>query len=295
MARYQGSPVRRLALPFKGWAQRFAFGLLVAAAVGLMILGKAESRFVETLRVTVIDVTAPVLDVLSHPAATVAAVIDEFRALTDLRGENARLHEENLRLRQWHAVAQKLTQENVAYKALLNFVDDPRPSFITARVIGDAGGAFVRTVLLNAGTGDGVRVGQAVTNADGLVGRVVEAGNRSSRILLLSDLNSRVPVVIESTRVPAILAGDNSDNPRLSFLPRNAAVEPGQRVVTSGHGGMLPPGVPVGEVVAVAADGVIRVRPYVDWHSLEYMVVLDFTLPGVLPSTSLAGPAGPLP
>jgi len=294
MAQFQGSSVRRLALPIKGWVQRFAFGLLIAAAVGLMILGKAESRFVETLRVTVTDVTAPVLEVLSHPAAAMASAVEEFRELVHLRSENSRLREENLRLRQWHAVAQKLQQENVAYKSLLNIVDDPRPAFITARVIGDAGGAYVRTVLLNAGTGEGVRVGQAVTNADGLVGRVVEAGNRSARILLLTDLNSRVPVVIESTRVPAILAGDNSDNPRLSYLPRNASVSPGQRVVTSGHGGMLPPGLPVGEVVEMA-DGVIRVRPFVDWHSLEYMRVLDFTLPGVLPSTSLAGPAGPLP
>jgi rod shape-determining protein MreC len=294
MAQFEGSSVRRLALPVKGWVQRFAFGLLIATAVGLMILGKAESRFVETLRVTVTDVTAPVLEVLSHPATTMASMVEEFRELVHLRGENARLREENLRLRQWHAVAQKLQQENVAYESLLNFVDDPLPAFITARVIGDAGGAYVRTVLLNAGTGDGVRVGQAVTNADGLVGRVVEAGNRSARILLMTDLNSRVPVVIESTRVPAILAGDNSDHPRLSYLPRNASVLPGQRVVTSGHGGMLPPGLPVGEVVEIV-DGVIRVRPFVDWHSLEYMRVLDFTLPGVLPSTSLAGPAGPLP
>ena len=294
MAQLQGSAARRLTLPVKGWVQRFAFALLIAAAVGLMILGKIESRFVETLRVTVTDVAAPVLEVLSHPAATMASAVEEFRKLIHLQGENVRLREENLRLRQWHAVAQKLQQENAAYKSLLNFVDDPRPVFITARVIGDAGGAYVRTVLLNAGTGDGVRVGQAVTNADGLVGRVVEAGNHSARILLLTDLNSRVPVVIESTRVPAILAGDNSNNPRLSYLPRNASVSPGQRVVTSGHGGMLPPGLPVGEVVAVV-DGVIRVRPLVDWHSLEYMRVLDFTLPGVLPSTSLAGPAGPLP
>lgn len=294
MAQFQGSSVRRLTLPVKGWVQRFAFGLLIAAAVGLMILGKAESSFVETLRVTVTDVTVPVLEVLSHPAATMASAVEEFRKLAHLQGENVRLREENLRLRQWHAVAQKLQQENAAYKSLLNFVDDPRPAFITARVIGDAGGAYVRTVLLNAGTGDGVRVGQAVTNADGLVGRVVEAGNHSARILLLTDLNSRVPVVIESTRVPAILAGDNSDNPRLSYLPRNASVLPGQRVVTSGHGGMLPPGLPVGEVVAVV-DGVIRVRPFIDWHSLEYIRVLDFTLPGVLPSTSLASPAGPLP
>ena len=157
----------------------------------------------------------------------------------------------------------------------------------------DAGGAFVRTVLLNAGTDDGVAVGQAAVNAEGLVGRVVEVGRRSARILLLTDLNSRVPVVVERSRVPAILAGDNSDHPRLSFTPVNAVFEPGDRIVTSGHGGMLPPGLPIGEVISTVG-GVARVRPYVDWTALEYLRVLDFTLPGVLPATRAAGPAGPL-
>ncbi len=292
--RYRGPSVRRLALPFKGWVQRFAFALLVSAAVGMMVLGKVDSQYAERLRVTITDAVAPALEALSQPSATLAAMIDEMRALADLRGENERLRADNARLLQWQAVARSLEQENLAYKQILNHVDDPRPAFITARVIGDAGGAFVRTVLLNAGTDDGVRVGQAAVNAEGLVGRVVEAGRRSARILLLTDLNSRIPVVVEQTRVPVILAGDNSDHPRLSFAPVNAEFEPGERIVTSGHGGMLPPGLPVGEI-ASTIDGVARVRPYANWSSLEYVRVLDFTLPGVLPTTRTAGPAGLLP
>ncbi len=292
--RYRGASVRRLALPFKGWVQRFAFALLVSASVGMMVLGKVDSQYAERLRVTITDAVAPALEALSQPSATLAAMIDEMRALADLRGENERLRADNARLLQWQAVARSLEQENLAYKQILNHVDDPRPAFITARVIGDAGGAFVRTVLLNAGTDDGVRVGQAAVNAEGLVGRVVEAGRRSARILLLTDLNSRIPVVVEQTRVPVILAGDNSDHPRLSFAPVNAEFEPGERIVTSGHGGMLPPGLPVGEI-ASTIDGVARVRPYANWSSLEYVRVLDFTLPGVLPTTRTAGPAGLLP
>ena len=286
--------MRRLALPVKGWVQRFAFVLFIGAALGLMILGKTETRLIERLRVTITDLAAPVLEVLSHPAVAFTSAAEEMRQLIDLHGENQRLRAENTRLRRWHAVAQTLEQENIAYKELLNFVDDPHPAFITARVIGDAGGAFVRTVLLNAGSGDGVRDGQAVINADGLVGRVVETGQRTARILLLTDLNSRIPVVVEQTRVPAILAGDNSDEPRLAYLPVNAVIKPGERIVTSGHGGMLPPGLPVGVVTAMV-DGVARVRPFVDWHTLEYMRVLDFTLPGVLPATRIAEPAGALP
>ncbi|MFP6730421.1 MAG: rod shape-determining protein MreC [Alphaproteobacteria bacterium] len=286
--------MRRLALPVTGWVQRFAFALLVSASVGMLVLGRIDSTFVERLRVGITDSVAPVLEVLSQPSATAAAIVEDMRTLADLRGENERLRAVNERLLRWQAVARTLEQENLAYKELLNLVEDPRPAFITARVIGDAGGAFVRTVLLNAGTDDGVAVGQAAVNAEGLVGRVVEVGRRSARILLLTDLNSRIPVVVEQSRVPAILAGDNSDHPRLSFTPVNAVFEPGDRIVTSGHGGMLPPGLPLGEVISTVG-GVARVRPYVDWTALEYLRVLDFTLPGVLPATRTAGPAGPLP
>ena len=184
-------------MPVTGWVQRFSFALLVAASIGMLVLGRIESNFVERLRVGVTDTVAPVLEALSQPSATVAAIVEDMRSLADLHGENERLRTVNERLLQWQAVARTLEQENLAYKELLNLVDDPHPAFITARVIGDAGGAFVRTVLLNAGTDDGVRVGQAAVNAEGLVGRVVEAGRRRTGILLLPDRNSRIPVGME--------------------------------------------------------------------------------------------------
>ncbi len=282
--------MRRLTAPFKGWVQRFALGLLVAAAIGLMILGKTGAPIVERLRLTISDTVVPVLDALSRPVASARAVIDEVRGLVNLRSENARLQSENERLRHWQVVARKLDQENTAIRGLLAFAADPRPAFITARVVADSGGAFVRTALINVGADRGVRNGQAVIDGGGLVGRVVERGSLSARVLLLTDLNSRVPVVVELTRVRAILAGDNTDLPRLTFLPDDAGVVPGDRIVTSGHGGALPPGLPVGVVTAVD-EGVVRVQPFVDWHRLEYVRVLDYALLGALPSTRPAGRA----
>ncbi len=282
-------------MPVKGWIQRFALVLLVVVAVGLMILGKAGSPVVERLRMTITDAVAPVLDVMSRPVTTVAHAVEEGRQLLYLRSENARLRKENERLHHWQVVARRLEQENAALRELLNFAGEPRPTFITARVIADSGGAFVRTRLLNAGARDGVHDGQAVVNSDGLVGRVVETGERSARTLLLTDFNARIPVVVSSARVPAIVAGDNTDRPRLNFLPDNAQVAAGDRVVTSGRGGMLPPGLPVGVVIGGVKNGVVRVEPFVDWHRLEYVRVIDYVLPGVLPQTRPAGRAGRLP
>ena len=125
-----------------------------------------------------------------------------------------------------------------------------------------------------------MRKGQAVISADGLVGRIAEAGQRSSRVLLLTDLNSRIPVLLESSRYRAVLAGNNTDRPGIEFLPVDAQVSPGDRVVTSGHGGLFPPGQPIG-VVSSVNDAVARVQPFIEWSRLEYVSVLRYDMPSI--------------
>jgi rod shape-determining protein MreC len=136
----------------------------------------------------------------------------------------------------------------------------------------------VKTLLVNAGQREGVKKGQAVVTGDGLAGRIVEIGSKSARVLLLTDLNSRVPVIVETSRYRGILAGDNTDRPRLIFLPANAKTSNGQRVVTSGHGGVFPPGLPIGTISAVG-DGDIRIQPFADWERVEYLSVLLYEIP----------------
>jgi rod shape-determining protein MreC len=269
-------------------AQRFAFLTLVLASFALMLLGKADTILVERLRVFVDDGLAPVLEVMSRPAAAIASVVNAIHDLAALRAENVRLTEENARLLHWQAVARELDNENRSLKAQLNYLPDPDAAFITARVIGDTGGAFVHSMLLNVGSRDGVRKGQAVIAGENLVGRIAEVGDRSARILLLTDINSHIPVVIEGSRAKAILSGDNSDRARLNYMSPNSSAAPGNRVVTSGHGGAFPPGLPVG-VIASSQDGVMRVEPFVHRYQLEYVTVVDYGLPGVLPSDQSEG------
>jgi rod shape-determining protein MreC len=265
----------------KSLAQRFAYMGLVGGAFALMLLGRADTLMIERLRVQVTDAIAPILDAMSRPAATVVRAADEVRELLDIRGENARLREERERLLQWQTVARRLQADNAGLRSLLNYNPVENAGFVTARVIADTGGAFAHSVVLNAGTRDGVKKDQAVVNGNGLVGRVIAVGGRSARVLLLTDLNSHVPILIESTNTPAILAGDNSNRPRLVHLPQGAVVAPGDRIVTSGHGGILPPRLPIGVVVAVN-DGAIVVEPFVDRSRLEFVRAVDFT-PSLLP------------
>jgi rod shape-determining protein MreC len=281
-------------MPLKVLVQRFAFILLVGATVTMMIVDRVEPKATERLRVVVTDITAPILEFFSEPAAGVASLAERVDVFFSVYGENERLRLENERLLKWQAVARQVEHENLELRDMLNVVADPRASFISGRVIADSGGAFVRTVLINAGTGDGVAGGQAVVNGDGLVGRIVEAGSRSARVLLLTDLNSRIPVVIESSRERAILSGDNSQHAHLAFLDEKAAIKEGDRVVTSGHGGMFPPGIPIGTVSRVTDGGGV-VEPFADWDRLEFVSVLNYVVPGVLPSTRRAGRVEKLP
>ncbi len=271
--RLRRGDTRREAIPIRVAAQRFALLLLAGAAVTLMLLDKSDTRAVERFRAVVLDAASPVLDVLSQPAIAISRIMEEIKFLARLREENARLREENARLLHWRAAALRLRQQHVGLTALLDARADPSSTFVSARVIGDSGGPFVRTVLLNAGGRDGIVGGQAAINGDGLVGRVTETGLRSSRILLITDLNSRIPVVVEPSRDRGVLEGDNSNVPTIGYLPAGARTNPGDRVVTSGHGGLFPAELPVGVVTSVA-DGVAHVQPFVQFHRLDYVRVV---------------------
>jgi len=273
--------VVRLASPLKALAQRFGFLLLVAATFGVMLLGKADTLLVERLRISVADGLAPVLETVSEPVQAFDRAVVEFRQMAELRQINADLRAENERLLAWHHRARQLEAENAGLRDILNVAPEPGTRFVTARVIGDTGSAFVRSVLVAAGADDGIVKGNAALAGEGLAGRVADVGDRVARVLLVTDLNSRIPIAVGPGGERGVLAGDNSAEPRLLYLPPGHEVKPGDRVVTSGHGGVFPQGLPVGLVSSVGEQG-IRVRPYVDWRSLDYLKLVDYELPGLI-------------
>ena len=280
-------------MPGRVFTHRFAYAIMALAAITLMIVSQAEPRLVETLRVGVADAVSPVFSFFSRPAATIADGVDEFQGMLAVHARNERLEHDNDRLRKWRAVAEQLGYENDVFRRLLKVVPDQRARFVTARVIADSSGPFIHMVLVNAGASHGVRKGQAVVNFDGLVGRVLEAGEHTARVLLLTDLNSRIPVVLEESRDRTILRGDNSPHPYLAFLATDARVKPGDRIVTSGEGGLFPPALDVGIVSSVDKDRA-TVQPLMVWERLDYVTILDYVVPGVFPETRRAARTGSL-
>jgi rod shape-determining protein MreC len=277
--------------PLKSVLQRFAFSALLVMSVAIIVVGKADLAFVERLRTGTADVMAPVLGVLSQPVAAVSSLVGRVRDMADVYRENDRLRAENTTLLQWQQVARRLESENHELRGLTQYQPSAATWYVTGRVIGTAGGAYSRSFLIDRGSVDGVTKGQAAASGSGLVGRIAEVGERASRILLLTDLNSRIPVTLQDSHERAILAGDNSDRPMLVYLSPTAKPQIGEQIVTSGDGGVFPPGIPVGVISSTGSQP--RVIPMTDLSTIDYVRIVDFGLSGVLPQSAVPAPKAP--
>jgi rod shape-determining protein MreC len=224
-------------------------------------------------------VLAPVGDVLAAPGRWTGAGVDTVRDYFGAASENRQLKAELKEMRQWRDVAIALKDENERYRTLLGLKTDPPIPMVAARIVTDSRGPFADTRLANSGTERGVKAGNPVMSENGLVGRVIGVTDGASRVLLLTDIASRTPVMIDRTNARAILTGDGGPNPRLDYLRGRDPLREGDRVLTSGDGGVLPRGLPVGTAVK-GLDGRWRVVLASDRAAIDFVRILlfqDFT------------------
>ncbi len=281
----------RLSIPVRQALARLTLPVLIAAAFGLMLLGKADTVMAERAHMVLADTLAPIYGLLAEPLARLRDAADSIGLVLAQAGENVRLQKENEQLRKWQAIALALDAENTTLKANLHWIPDPQPSFVTARVVADASGVYARAVLLSAGPNHGIIKGQIALDDRGLVGRVTEVGARSVRVLLLTDLNSRIPVILEGSHSRAILTGTNGTRPRLAYWTEDVQPIEGERVVTSAEANAFPAGLPVG-TVHYNSQHVPEVEPAARLDQLEIVRLFDYGIRSVLPpEASIARPA----
>ncbi|HWD26200.1 MAG TPA: rod shape-determining protein MreC [Rhizomicrobium sp.] len=286
----------------RGGAQ-LPIALLAAFAIALILIGKAQSNLFDRARANVTDWAAPALQVVRQPLAGLDRWLGSIGNIFDVYQENLRLKDENARLRQWQNAAVVLDGRVKRYQLLLHAVPDPTLSSVLAQVIGRSNRPFLQTMILDAGKAQGVKPGQAVIDQRGMIGRIFLAGDHTAWVILLTDLNSRIPVTIEPGNIQAILTGDNSSAPQLDLLAQNIVLKPGMQVVTSGDGGLLPPGLAVGTVVLDSGGG-YRIALLADASSSQDVNIVDFKLkqeqppdvkPQDLPATAAGLPPAPPP
>lgn len=259
---------------------RFAPTLTIACvvvAIVLAFLDRPDARIqpLANLRAGFNDMAAPVLELAARPLRGFANTGPWWRTQLALAEENRELRLQVSELRAWRDVALAGQERNARYREALNLQGPDTGERITAWTVADRSNAFVRSRLVGAGAEAGVRPGYPAVNVYGLVGRIVDVGRSSSRILLLTDLNSRVAVMADRSNARALLLGDNTGQPRLEYLSREPDLIEGDRIVTSGDDNVLPRGLPVGQAFR-DSEGRWRVALYSDAAPLDLVWIWPF-------------------
>lgn len=259
---------------------RFSRTLFIALLVlsgALIAFDRPDSRSAgfASFRSGFTDIAAPVLELAAQPVRGLKNIGPYFHRQRELAEENARLRQQLVEARYWEDLAYRQRDRIEVYEAALDIDTPATRDRIGAWTVSDPEGPFVRARLIGRGRDAGVDDGYPVINLYGLVGRVFETGRRSARILLLTDLNSRIPVMADRSNARAILIGDNSAFPRLEYVGRDADIRAGDRIVSSGDDGILPRGLPVGEAVE-ARDGSWRVQLYSDQAPVDFVWVWPY-------------------
>lgn len=274
-----------------GPIRRLLVGILVFALLGIFLVWRIDSPRVERFRLAVIDRVVPSFDWAMAPVTGMANLISDFQSYQQLAAQNGDLRRELQQMKAWKEAALQLEQENAKLLGLNNVRLDPELTYITGVVLTDSGSPFRQSVLLNVGARDGLVDGWPTMDGIGLVGRISGMGEKTARVILLTDTSSRIPITIQPSGQRAILGGDNTLNPPIEFLENADLVRPGDRVVTSGDGGVFPADLLVGQV-ALGNDRRLRVRLSADYERLEFLRVLrSHPNDGITDPGSLLAPA----
>jgi rod shape-determining protein MreC len=252
---------------------RLMLGALTVMLLGLFLLWRIDNPRIERLRMEITDRVIPNFSAVTAPVTSAVNILRSARSYSRIYQQNQELRRELHQMKAWKEAALQREQENARLLDLNNVRLDPKFTKITGVVLADSGSPFRQTVLLNVGRRDGIVDGWAAIDGIGLVGRIAGVGERTSRVILLTDTSSRIAVSIESNGQRAMIVGDNTSRPPLEFLEAPETVRPGDRVVTSGDGGVFPSGLLVGQVTQTQS-GRLRVRLAADIQRLEFLRVL---------------------
>lgn len=261
-------------------AQSWSLGLLVAGVVlaaAMLMLEKAKPELVSPVRGVLLDVTAPLSKLLAAPKRGISSASDAIHDLFYVYEENQRLKEENATLLSWQAKAHQYVKENEQLRGLLRVVPEGQHYFISARMVPAFGQELRKVALIGAGSEEGVKKDLAVITAQGLIGRVIEAGKHNAQVLLVKDVNANIPVMSERSGYKAIITGDPKHSAlKLDLVDRLDDLQVGDRLVTSGDGGMIPPGIPVASITSINGTTILA-APLADIDRALMATIINYT------------------
>ncbi|MDF2141296.1 rod shape-determining protein MreC [Paenirhodobacter sp. CAU 1674] len=258
---------------YAGPLRRIAIAALAIVLALTFLIWRIDSPRVERFRAGFVDRFVPTFDWAMVPVTKVLDMVGGFQSYARIYEQNQELRRELQQMKAWKEAAVQLEQQNAKLLSQNNVRLDPKLTSVSGVVLADSGSPFRQSVLLNVGSRDGIVDGWATMDGLGLVGRISGVGRSTSRVVLLTDSSSRIPVIIQPSGQRAILTGDNAPFPLVDFLESPEQVRPGDRVISSGDGGVFPAGLLVGQILQ-GQDRRLRVRLSADYERLNFLRVL---------------------
>jgi rod shape-determining protein MreC len=258
---------------FRRIVRRVLVSVLLIVTFLTFLIWRIDNPRAERFRMAVIDKVIPPLESVLAPVAHFSNMIYDAQSYSRIYMQNQELRRELQQMKAWKEAAIQLEQKNAKLLDLNNVKLNPKLTFTTGVVLTDSGSPFRQSALINIGRNDGIVDGWAAMDGLGLVGRISGVGKNSARVLFLTDRSSRIPVEVTPSGQKAILTGDNTPLPPLEFIDSVDQIRAGDRVITTGDGGVFPPGLLTGTVF-LSSDGRLRVRLAADYRRLEFLRVI---------------------
>ncbi|MBR3675581.1 MAG: rod shape-determining protein MreC [Alphaproteobacteria bacterium] len=260
----------------KVWLRRIFIAFLFFCSIIFLLLSKVENSAVKNLDKAALRVTGPIMQVVEYPARMVHRIYTYLYDISRIYIDNRELRAENKQMLLLQNKVRSLEVENQLLGRLLNYVPPADANFISAKIIAESSDNFTHILFVYIGDED-VKKGQIVLGDESVIGRVDKVSGQYAKVILVTDINSKIPVVVERTRARGILSGDNTVYPALIFTRSTADIQEGDVIVTSGVGGMFPAGLPIGFVNSIQ-NGEIRVETLADISRVEYVRIVDYGL-----------------
>ena len=260
---------------FRLFLRKCVTAVLFVVALALLILSKADNLLLQKASDMTAAFLSPLIQGMQLPAQILYSGYEKVRDVAFVYSQNKELKQENLQMLMLKNQVRTLEIENALLANLLNYTPPAKASFVTARVVQEEGDGFSHSLMAYIGDTHKVEKGQVVLGAESVVGRVESVSGPYARIILLTDINSRIPVITERTRAQGILAGDNTLSPKLLFTARDADIKEGDLILTSGVGGIFPSSLPLGVVRFVDKDQIV-IKLLTDVESLEFVKIVSY-------------------
>lgn len=268
--------------PRPGWSRRaqyslfFSFLAVIAGLIVgliLLILSLIAPQSYAAVRGAALDVTAPISGAMREVTTTVTGLVGGAGNYWDAANQNAELKRDRAALMRRMVEARAILEENQQLKSALQLREQTPQAVAAGRVVGSSFESTRRFAIISVGSSDGVRIGMPVRAAEGLIGRIVDAGRIASRVLLVTDRSNIIPARILKGGLPVISTGrgDGTIDVRPLEVGRNP-FKPGDIIITSGTGGLYPPLVPIAKVVRLDDDGAIAI-PIADPSRVSFAIV----------------------